>query len=33
MRKLTAVLYLTLDGVMENPAWTGPYFNDELATA
>ena len=33
MRKLTAVLYLTLDGVMENPAWTGPYFNDELAAA
>jgi dihydrofolate reductase len=33
MRKLTAALYLTLDGVMENPAWTGPYFKEELATA
>ncbi|MGI4874464.1 MAG: dihydrofolate reductase family protein [Janthinobacterium lividum] len=30
MRKLTAAIYLTLDGVMEHPAWTGPYFNDEL---
>ena len=31
MRKIIAALYLTLDGVMENPAWTGPYFNDELS--
>ncbi|WP_310393641.1 dihydrofolate reductase family protein [Hymenobacter sp.] len=31
MRKIIAAEYLTLDGVMENPAWTGPYFNDELA--
>jgi len=30
MCKLVAVEYLTLDGVMENPAWTAPYFNDEL---
>ncbi len=33
MRKLVAAVYLSLDGVMENPAWTGPYFNDELARA
>lgn len=31
MRKVIAAEYLTLDGVMENPAWTGPYWNDELA--
>ncbi|MDO7886338.1 dihydrofolate reductase family protein [Hymenobacter cheonanensis] len=33
MRKVIAAVYLTLDGVMENPTWTGPYFNDELARA
>ena len=31
MSKIIAAEYLTLDGVMENPAWTEPYFNDELA--
>ena len=30
MGKIIAAEYLTLDGVMENPAWTAPYFNDEL---
>lgn len=30
MSKVIAAEYLTLDGVMENPAWTAPYFNDEL---
>ena len=30
MSKIIAAEYLTLDGVMENPAWTAPYFNDEL---
>ncbi|MBJ6110757.1 dihydrofolate reductase family protein [Hymenobacter sp. BT523] len=30
MCKVVAAEYLTLDGVMENPAWTAPYFNDEL---
>lgn len=30
MSKVVAAEFLTLDGVMENPAWTGPYFNDEL---
>jgi dihydrofolate reductase len=30
MSKVVAAEYLTLDGVMENPAWTAPYFNDEL---
>ncbi|GAB3958759.1 dihydrofolate reductase family protein [Spirosoma harenae] len=31
MRSLIAVEYLSLDGVMENPAWTAPYFNDEVS--
>lgn len=30
MSKVIAAEYLTLDGVLENPAWTGPYFNSEL---
>ncbi|MVN75730.1 dihydrofolate reductase [Hymenobacter sp. HMF4947] len=33
MRNIIAAIYLTLDGVMEHPAWTGPYFNDELGAA
>ncbi len=31
MRKVVAAEYLSLDGVMEEPAWTMPYWNDELA--
>ena len=31
MARIVALTYVTLDGVMENPAWTGPYFNDEHA--
>jgi dihydrofolate reductase len=30
MGKITAVSYVTLDGVFEEPGWSGPYFNDEL---
>jgi dihydrofolate reductase len=30
MGKVVAVEYVTLDGVFEEPAWSGPYFNDEL---
>lgn len=30
MRKIIAVEYLSLDGVMENPAWTMPFWSDEL---
>lgn len=31
MRKLVVTTFLSLDGVMENPAWTFPYWNDEIA--
>jgi len=30
MGTIVAVEYLTLDGVMEGPAWSAPYFNEEL---
>ena len=31
MRKVVVTEYMSLDGVMEEPAWTGPYWNDEIA--
>jgi dihydrofolate reductase len=31
MRKVVLSEYLSLDGVMENPAWTAPYWSDEIA--
>ncbi len=31
MRKLVVTEFLSLDGVMEDPAWTFPYWNDEIA--
>ena len=31
MRKLVHAIYVSLDGVVDEPAWTGPFFNDELA--
>lgn len=31
MGKVVAAEYLSLDGVMEEPAWAMPYWNDELA--
>jgi dihydrofolate reductase len=31
MRKLIVTEFLSLDGVMEDPAWTFPYWNDETA--
>jgi dihydrofolate reductase len=30
MGRIVAVEYTTLDGVFEEPAWSMPYFNDEL---
>jgi dihydrofolate reductase len=31
MRKIVVAEFLSLDGVMEEPAWTFPYWNDEIA--
>ncbi|HEU4327513.1 MAG TPA: dihydrofolate reductase family protein [Roseiflexaceae bacterium] len=31
MRKVIVSTYITLDGVIENPMWTFPYWNDEIA--
>jgi dihydrofolate reductase len=31
MRKVIVSEYVSLDGVMEEPAWTTPYWNDEIA--
>jgi dihydrofolate reductase len=31
MRKLINSTYITLDGVIEDPMWTTPYFDDEAA--
>jgi dihydrofolate reductase len=31
MRKLKLAMYVSLDGVVGNPAWTAPYWNDELS--
>jgi dihydrofolate reductase len=34
MRKITAGLFTSLDGVVESPEkWTGPYFNDQVGQA
>jgi dihydrofolate reductase len=31
MRKLVVTEFISLDGVIENPMWTFPYWNDEIA--
>jgi dihydrofolate reductase len=31
MRKLKLAMYVSLDGVVENPGWTGPFWDDELS--
>jgi len=31
MRRIISSTYVTLDGVIDNPAWTMPYFNEEAA--
>lgn len=31
MRKLINSTYITLDGVIDNPMWTMPYFDDEAS--
>jgi dihydrofolate reductase len=31
MRKIVVTEFLSLDGIMEAPMWTAPYWNDEIA--
>ena len=31
MRKIIVSTYMTLDGVIENPMWTMPYWSDDIA--
>lgn len=31
MRNIVVTEFMSLDGVMEAPAWTAPYWNDEIA--
>jgi dihydrofolate reductase len=31
MRNIIVTEFLTLDGIMENPQWSFPYWNDEIA--
>lgn len=31
MRRIVVSEFLSLDGVMEEPSWTAPYWNDEIA--
>lgn len=31
MKKVKLAMYVSLDGVVENPAWTGPFWNDQLS--
>jgi hypothetical protein len=31
MRNIIVSEFVSLDGVMEDPAWTVPYWNDEIA--
>lgn len=34
MKKIVAAEYVSLDGVMENPTWTGPFWdNEDLGSA
>lgn len=33
MRKITASLFISLDGVVEDPEWHLPYFNHEMGEA
>ncbi|MBD2504581.1 dihydrofolate reductase family protein [Anabaena azotica] len=31
MRKVVVTEFISLDGVIEEPAWTAPYWNDDIA--
>lgn len=32
MRKIIVTEFVSLDGVMEHPAWSAPYWNDQIAS-
>jgi dihydrofolate reductase len=32
MRRLKLAMYVSLDGVVEDPSWTMPYWDDQLST-
>lgn len=31
MRKIKMAMYVSVDGVVENPAWTGPFWDEQLS--
>jgi hypothetical protein len=31
VRQLKLAMYVSVDGVVEDPAWTGPYWDDRLS--
>jgi dihydrofolate reductase len=31
MKKLKLAMYVSLDGVVDDPSWTGPFWNDQLS--
>jgi hypothetical protein len=31
LRKVVVTMFMWLEGVLEEPAWTAPYGNDEIA--
>ncbi len=31
MRKIKLAMYVSIDGVVESPAWTGPFWSEDLA--
>lgn len=31
MRRVVVTEFMSLDGVIEEPAWTAPYWNDDIA--
>ncbi|HEX8969523.1 MAG TPA: dihydrofolate reductase family protein [Chloroflexota bacterium] len=31
MRKIKLAMYISIDGVVDNPAWTAPFWSDDLA--
>jgi dihydrofolate reductase len=31
MKRLKLAMYVSLDGVVEDPSWTGPFWSDQLA--